>query len=230
MIDLPTGLFNDLVSAIAADLKAEGYVVNEDYDFQLHVYRMEPPAVMPRAAMLPLIRERAVVYLDAFAAAEPVRFGRRAALEAADDLRAEERTGKWLRMLFEYIRDELPEIDADTATALRRSASPHESAPRTRPASYFANLRASKRDAALDRARGVIAKWLAGGYLPDGKHTFAELWDQWQATILPLAATKAPELADLGRNGFYAALSDVADVHTTSGRTRYIIVTKATPE
>lgn len=226
MIDLPVKLFNELVSSIAADLKAEGYVVHDDFDAdQLRIYRLDPPSSEPRATMIPLVRDRAVVYLDAFATAEP-RFGRRAALEAADALRAEEPgTARWLRMLFEYIRDELPEIDDDAAAELR-AALKHRA---DRPASYYAAYRAARKDAALTRARSVIAKWLPLHVTP-GKHAVGELWDQWQAQVLPAAATQAPELADLGRNGFYAALADVAEVHSGAGGTRYVVVTNATPE
>lgn len=236
--DLPTNVFLELTGTLAADLKAEGYVAYEDFDSgQYLVYRLpqdDSPVNVSRAELTDLLRERVLSNLDAIAHG-PARFGRRASADAASALRRNERgSASFLREIVEWVRETLPELSNEEVAELRARIAasrpaPKPRAPRPSRAAYFASYRAARKDAALARARSVIAKWLPLHVTP-GRHALPELWDQWQAQVLPAAATQAPELADLGRNGFYAALADVAEVHSGAGGTRYVVVTNATPE
>lgn len=201
-----------VAEALTEAFTAEGLAVyDDDLMDQLRVYRHTPPEAVPRRTLETLVRERALALMDEIAADDALRDGpRRIARETATRVRRGIKgTTSYIRHLTDLVVDSLPELTRAEAQDIRAAiaaAKPRKApAPPKSRAAYMANRRAAQKDAANKRAAEVLDKWLIK-FVQPGEYDAGDLWERWNAEIMPRATVKAPELHRVGRNAWYALL------------------------
>lgn len=218
--DAPT--WSVLIRRIGNKLTREGYLMfYDDFMDRERVYQTDPslpPNNRPlRHTTKRHVREEVVPalvlrLLDIMVECQEEAI---AARDTATAIRANERgTGYYLRFVTEHALDMVPEPTPEEIDALddARDASVAQWV-RTK----YDNRRERRREAreaARFMAEDIVPSWLEA--LPEGRHTFTDLWRTWSAAV------PAPECEALGRNSFYDLVRANAEVKR-SGNREYIV-------